>query len=58
MASLAFSVISMDILVYWVTVFPEINLAVLGVIVALGRYTGYRLTEFVRFRQLASRHSQ
>jgi hypothetical protein len=58
MASLAYSVISMDILVYWVTVFPEVNLAVLGVIVALGRYTGYRLTEFVRFRQLASRENK
>lgn len=54
MASLAYSVISMDILVYWVTVFPEINLVVLGVIVALGRYTGFRLTEVIRFRQLAA----
>jgi hypothetical protein len=53
MAALAYSVISLDILVYWVTVFPEINLVVLGVIVALGRYTGFRLTEFFRFRHLA-----
>jgi len=55
MASLAYSVISMDFLVYWVTVFPEVNLVVLGLIVALGRYTGFRLTEFVRFRQLTIR---
>jgi hypothetical protein len=53
MAALAYSVISLDILVYWVTVVPEINLVVLGVIVALGRYTGFRLTEFFRFRHLA-----
>jgi hypothetical protein len=53
MASLAYAVISIDILVYWVTVFPEVNLVVLGLIVALGRYTGFRLTELVRFRQLA-----
>ena len=53
MAALAYLVISLDVLVYWVTVFPEINLLVLGVIVALGRYTGFRLTEFIRFRQLA-----
>jgi hypothetical protein len=57
MASLAYSVISMDFLVYWVTVFPEVNLVVLGVIVALGRYTGFRLTELIRFRQLASREN-
>jgi len=54
MAALAYLVISMEFLVYWVTVFPEINLVVLGVIVALGRYTGFRLTEFLRFRQLAA----
>jgi hypothetical protein len=34
-------------------VFPEVNLMVLGLIVALGRYTGFRLTELIRFRQLA-----
>ena len=53
MAALAYSVISLDVLAYWVTVFPEINLLVLGFIVVLGRYTGFRLTEFIRFRQLA-----
>jgi hypothetical protein len=54
MASLAYSVISIDIFGYWVTVFPEINLIILGLIVALGRYTGFRLTELRRFRQLAA----
>ena len=53
MAALAYSVMSLDILSYWVTVFPEVNLIVLGLIVALGRYTGFRLTELVRFRPLA-----
>jgi len=56
MASLAYSVISIDVLEYWVTVFPEVNLIVLGLIVALGRYTGFRLTELIRFRQLAGRN--
>ena len=37
---------------YWVTVFPELSLVVLAVIIALGRYTGFRLTELFRFRQL------
>jgi len=53
MAALAYSVISLDLLAYWVTVYPEVNLVVLGFIVALGRYTGFRLTELKRFRQLA-----
>ena len=54
MAALAYLAMSLDVLAYWVTVFPEINLAVLGLIVALGRYTGFRLTELRRFRRLAS----
>jgi hypothetical protein len=53
-AALAYVVMSIDVLAYWVTVFPEINLVVLGLIVALGRYTGFRLSELARFRQLAS----
>jgi hypothetical protein len=56
MAALAFLVMTMDILAYWVTVFPEVNLIVLGIIVASGRYTGFRVTELVRFRQLAGRN--
>ena len=54
MAALSFLAMSIDILAYWVTVFPEINLIVLGLIVALGRYTGFRLLELRRFRQMAA----
>ncbi len=57
MAALAFMVMSLDVLAYWVTVFPEINLIVLGIIVASGRYTGFRMTELIRFRQLSDRAS-
>jgi len=53
-AALAYLVMSLDILAYWVTVFPEVNLIVLGLIIALGRYTGFRLNELTRFRQLAA----
>lgn len=53
-AALAYLVMSLDVLAYWVTVFPEVNLIVLGLIIALGRYTGFRLTELSRFRQLAA----
>ncbi len=54
MAALAYLVMAQDVLAYWVTVFPEVNLVVLGVIVMLGRYTGFRLTELFRFRRLAA----
>lgn len=53
-AALAYLVMSLDVLVYWVAVFPEINLLVLGLIIVLGRYTGFRLSELSRFRQLAA----
>jgi hypothetical protein len=53
MAALTYLAMSISILAYWVTVFPEINLIVLGIIIALGRYTGFRLTELRRFKQLA-----
>ena len=53
-ASLAYLVMSLDVLAYWATVFPEVNLIVLGLIIALGRYTGFRLSEIARFRQLAA----
>jgi len=54
-AALAYSVMSLDILSYWVTVFPEINLIVLALIITLGRYTGFRISELARFRQLATK---
>jgi len=34
-------------------VYPELLLIILGLLVAVGRYTGYRLTELLRFRDLA-----
>ena len=36
-----------------VFVFPELMLIVLGITLLVGRYTGYRLTELRRFRDLA-----
>ena len=38
---------------YWVEYFPEVLLILLAVILLLGRYTGYRLTELFRFRSAA-----
>jgi transglutaminase-like putative cysteine protease len=34
-------------------VYPELLLVILGLLVAVGRYTGYRLSELIRFRALA-----
>ena len=34
-------------------IYPELLLIILGLLVAVGRYTGYRLTELFRFRELA-----
>lgn len=52
MAALAYLMMSVDVFAYWVTVFPEVNFMVLGLIIALGRYTGFRLTELRRFKPL------
>jgi hypothetical protein len=52
MAALAFLVMSIDILRYWVAVFPEVNLIALGLVVAMGRYTGFRITELFRFSKI------
>ena len=57
-AALAYVVMSLDILAYWVTVFPEINLMVLALIITLGRYTGFRISELSRFRQLAGKANE
>ncbi len=34
-------------------VYPELHLATIAVLILIGRYTGYRLTELWRFRDLA-----
>ena len=52
MASLAYVVMGVDIFRYWVTVFPEVNLIILGIIVIMGRYTGFRITELFRFSRI------
>lgn len=52
-AAMAYVVMGIDLFAWWALVFPELLLVLLGFTVALGRYTGYRLTELVRFRELA-----
>jgi hypothetical protein len=52
-AAIAYGVMDMAILQHVAFVFPETLLVVLAVILMLGSYTGYRLTELRRFRALA-----
>lgn len=52
-ASLAHIVMSFSELRHVVLVFPELLLVLLAAMLLLGRYTGYRLSELVRFRALA-----
>ena len=39
---------------YWAFYFPELLLILLGAILLIGRYTGYRLSELIRFRNFQS----
>ena len=52
-AAMAYVVMGIDLFAHWVFVFPELLLVLLGVMIALGRYTGYRLAELMRFKELA-----
>jgi hypothetical protein len=52
-AAVAYLVMGLDVVEYLVFVFPELLLVVLAGILVLGRYTGYRLLELRRFRELA-----
>ena len=51
-AVLGFLVMFNDWLEHLVFLFPELLLIILAVVLLLGRYTGYRLTEIWRFRHL------
>lgn len=52
-ATLAYVVMGLEQVRYLAVVFPELLLVVLGLTILLGRYSGYRLTELLRFRDLA-----
>jgi len=51
-AAVCYAVIRLDISRHLVFVFPEVLLIVLGLTLLTGRYTGYRLSELIRFREL------
>jgi hypothetical protein len=52
-AGIAFVVMNLAIVEHLVFVFPELLLVALAATLLLGRYTGYRLTDIYRFRELA-----
>jgi hypothetical protein len=53
-AAICFSVMEVDVLKHLFFVFPELLLWVLAICLVLGRYSGYRLLELVRFKSLAA----
>ena len=52
-ASLAFFVMTLPIVQHLMFVFPELSLSLLGLTILMGRYSGYRINELIRFRALA-----
>lgn len=52
-AAMAFVVMNVKLLEHLVFVFPELLLVILAGTLLLGRYSGYRLADFYRFRALA-----
>ena len=54
-AVLAFLVMGLAWLEHLIFAFPEVLLVALAVVLLLGRYTGYRLSELTRFKALIGR---
>jgi hypothetical protein len=52
-AALAFYVMTLGQVQHLMFVFPELTLTLLGLTILLGRYSGYRISELIRFRVLA-----
>lgn len=53
-AAICFSVMELEVLKHLFFVFPELLLWVLAICLLLGRYSGYRLLELVRFKSLGT----
>ncbi len=49
-ATCGYLVLASDPLQHFVFTFPEVHLVTLATLLVIGRYTGYRLSEFARFR--------
>jgi hypothetical protein len=51
-AVLAYLLMSVDLIEHLTFNFPELMLSLLGIVLLLGKYNGYRLVELYRFRDL------
>lgn len=51
---LTYIVVQASVLQTFLLVYPEFLIVILGLLIAVGKYTGYRLTELFRFRELAT----
>ncbi len=54
-AVLCYLLMTNELVKHWTFVFPELLLVILAAILALGRYSGYRLVELPRFKVLSRR---
>lgn len=57
-ASTAHIIMSVPALIYFVFTFPAVLLILVGFMLAMGRYRGYRLTELVRFKAFLKEESK
>jgi len=55
LAAFAYLAMGMQWLEHLIFTFPELLLVVLAIVILMGRYSGYRLTELARFKALASK---
>jgi hypothetical protein len=55
-AAIAYLLMSFELLRHFIFVFPETLLVLLAITILLGRYSGYRLSELVRFKVLGEKH--
>jgi 7 transmembrane helices usually fused to an inactive transglutaminase/Inactive transglutaminase fused to 7 transmembrane helices len=53
-AALCYLTMELDLIKHLVFVFPELLLVTLAATLLLGRYTGYRLSELLRFREMTN----
>ncbi|MAT72415.1 MAG: hypothetical protein CMJ58_23165 [Planctomycetaceae bacterium] len=49
-SAMCYAVLSWDAVGEWILAYPEAHLITIAVLMYIGRYTGYRLSELIRFR--------
>jgi len=54
-AAIAYLLMNIEVLRHFIFVFPEMLLILLAITILLGRYSGYRLTELIRFKVLTEK---